>query len=213
MQYVISGPKDYLSQRDNKLYPLSSCNTTSAIMFLNIAKIKYEWDRSRYPQAEDALTAITESPEAYEVMRRDYPWTWDGRQFLFKPRTVHGMLDWAMQKLVGWPVARFRMNTPLEELVLQIVRRRPVILAGRLTASGHMVVLVGVETNQDLSKISSRDEVVAAEIVAWMVNDPFGNWNTNYLQKVGDRVRLTGQSFMKLMREFWSPLKWAHLEV
>ena len=209
----VSTGKPYHTQINNKKLPMSACNTTSSVMFLidNDVELPDVGDE----QEEDVLTGITESPEAYEAMRRLAPWAF--RPFrtgepTYPPAQVHVMLDWAMERWIGRKVSIFREDVSLEELALELVRGRTMVINGRFTAGGHMVELVGLRSSQDDLKLARwPGDVDLRAIEWWRIDDPYGNYHTRYEDPRGNGVTIPREQFNDLTNDYGKNRKWAHL--
>lgn len=143
----------YRSQRDNLLYPDSTCNTTCMAMICD-----YLSAQSFPNNYEDEITKLLETPEAYSYFKKNFVGL-EG----YKPRTVHGMLVWAFNKL--GLTSKFKLNASLKDIA---DFHQPVIVSGPFTSSGHMITVVGQTIDHDL-----------------IVHDPWGDWNTSYKDKSG----------------------------
>ena len=206
----VSARMPYHTQVNNSFYPYSSCNTTSAIMFMldNGVELPDTGDE----QPEDALTKITETPEAYQAMRTLAPWAFKGNEIVYRPREVHAMLGWAMEKFVGKPVSIFRTDLSLEELALELVLGRAAIVTGQFTPQGHVIVLVGLRSRQDdLREARTVDQISLPGIDGWFVDDPYGDYHQGYMDQHGNDHYFEFDEFNTLTREFDQNKKWAHI--
>jgi hypothetical protein len=123
----------YFSQRDNKFDPSRTCNVTCMAMVAAYFGIK-----AKKGQLED---------EFYQLMQRS------GKNIL-----VHADLDWLLKTYgIG---NRFTTQATWGEIRKHLADDNPVVISGRFTRSGHLIVLRGFENSGDF----------------W-VNDPFGQWN------------------------------------
>ena len=204
----LSRDSDYRTQLNNKLVPLSSCNTTAMCMALEASGVPLPERPGVQP--EDDLTAVTETPEAYAEMARGYPWAFAGSKPIYPPRQVHGMLSWATNRWLGRPVTRFREDVPIEELLADLAQGRACVVSGRFTASGHMVALVGVETDQVFAGWTTPDNVELASIRALIIDDPYGDYHTGYKDHRGNGCSFSLAEFSSLTREYDRYTKWAH---
>jgi hypothetical protein len=207
----VSAKLPYHTQVNNKLFPLSACNTTSAIMWMLDCGIKFEFPASMQP--EDYLTQITETPEAYAYMKKVAPWAWDREHPKVPPRQVHACLSWAINKLADKEVTRFRTDVTMQELVAELALGRAAILSGIFTRSGHVVTLVGLTTKQELRDLKDPRSVKLDSILSWIIDDPYGNYHTSYQDHRGNDMRFLPEEFDRLTKVVCSNTKWAHLKV
>jgi len=192
----ISSDGQYHTQLNNKFFPTGTCNTTSAINALFASKIDFSYPEDLQP--EDYLTRILDSDEAWEKMRREHSWAIrDG----FAPRHVHRMLEWAInEKLVDKRVDLFLESLPFQSIIFHVaVRRQAVVLSGAFTAYGHIVTLVGLETEQsDIEQVQDPAEINLDAIDSLIVDDPYGDWHTQYRDQHGNGVKFSFQQLNNL---------------
>jgi hypothetical protein len=203
----LSIDSDYHTQVNNALVPMSSCNTTSAVMFLLAAGESLPDTGMQQP--EDALTALSETPEAYDAVKRLAPWFWDRakQKPSIPPRQIHVVLDWVVNAWMGRKVMEFKQGVPMRALAQEILARRPALLNGRFTKSGHIVCLSGLDV-----KDSAREFEVGM-VSAWIVDDPYGDWRTGYASHKGNNTRFTTAELMSLLKDYDVDSKWAHFYV
>ncbi len=205
----VSAHTPYHSQVNNALYPLSSCNTTAAIMWMLDCEVPFTAPEGVQP--EDHLTAITETPEAYDYMLKVAPWAYRNCKALVPPRQVHLCLAWAVNRLAGREAMRFRTDATYEELVAELARGKAVLMSGIFTRSGHVVNLVGVRTWQEPGELGEAKQVRLDKIVGWLVDDPYGDYWTGYKDHRGNDVYFPFDDFDRLTRELYRNHKWAHM--
>jgi hypothetical protein len=206
--YNISKDDEYHTQRNNKFFPISTCNTTSIIMALDAIGVKYSFTQGM--QAEDYLTQITETKESYDKMRRDFSWAIKGG---YAPRMVHGMLEWATNKMVGKQVDKFSTNYSMQSLILALINKKGVVVSGRFTASGHIVCMVGFESTQEnILQATAENQIQLDKIVNIIVDDPYGNYYTDYKDVAGNNTKFPLADFNNLTASY-NDLnnKWAHV--
>lgn len=143
----------YRSQRDNAHNPSSTCNVTSYAMLLSALGVQEPVGE----QLEDALYERITSPEGMAEFRRSSP-SLVGKA---APQTVHSMLVWVAAQ---WGrKTRFTMRARWQDVIAELMSGTPVVLAGKFTASGHIVCVAGLASPSDL-----------------IVHDPWGDWNRGY---------------------------------
>lgn len=145
------------SQRDNLEHPSGTCNVTSLAMVLEARGV-----RPVHPDAQledelfERLLAPAGKAKAAALGITSNPWT--------NPR----MLQWLVEQ-VGHTDA-FAENHTWADVWAHVEERGiPVVISGRFTASGHIVVLLGRTTDGDV-----------------LVHDPYGDWNRGYASARGD---------------------------
>jgi len=153
-------PAPWLSQRDNWKNPSGTCNVTSCAMAL-------AWLGSPIitggKQLEDSLFEEINGPEAMKIMKKNFKWALDAKT---PPQQVLGMLEWLLKR---HGVAKAKFSTEAtRDSILKALDTTPVILSGKFTKSGHIVIAVGKTQADDL-----------------IVNDPWGDWTTGYANSNG----------------------------
>lgn len=205
----ISNDSEYHTQRNNRLNPSGTCNTTASINALRSSNIAFSWPKGVQP--EDHLTATLDSDEAWAIMHRDHSWAiTDG----YEPRHVHAMLSWAInEKLVRRPVVRFSTTTTWHEIIFNIVALRCAVnLSGKFTKFGHIVTLVGLKTNQnDIEQCTDPNQIDMESIVSLVIDDPYGNYHSAYRDHRGNNISFTFPELDRITKEYYKNRKWAHL--
>lgn len=167
-------PVPYLSQRDNQYKASSTCNVTSVAMCLAYAgapivvnAVSTPQNPSGRLQLEDYLYTRVTGMWGQTVAGRVASWA-VGKVPLYQ---VHAVLT----ELLKTPsddrgaMPRFPLATWSDKVTPERVwdsihdHKLPVILATQLTASGHIVVAVGMTKAGDL-----------------IINDPWGDWRRGY---------------------------------
>jgi len=203
----LSRDSQYHTQRDNIFHPHGTCNTTASINALLASDISFEYPANMQP--EDYLTQILESQEAWEKMKNEYPY------FITKgyhPRHVHKMIEWAInEKLVKRQVTRFTTQATIRDILFHILQNRGAVnVNGRFTEFGHIVTVVGFETNQN-NQITKPYDIQLDKIQYIIIDDPYGNYFTKYKDVNGNDIKFTLQQFDYLTKEYNNlNAKWAH---
>ncbi|HEY9836904.1 MAG TPA: C39 family peptidase, partial [Vampirovibrionales bacterium] len=136
----------YFSQRDNPRYYWSTCNVTSIAMVFH-----YYGLRSKYGgQLED------------ELLQWCFNYGGVGSQ------TDHSVLS-AMVRAYGFK-HRFITNSTWSEVKNELINRRPVVIAGYFTATGHIITIIGYNRQ------------------GFIVQDPWGDALTGYSHTEGRRL-------------------------
>jgi hypothetical protein len=208
----VSAHTPFHTQVNNVYYPLSTCNTTSAIMWLLDCGIPFTCPSGMQP--EDHLTTITETPEAREFMHSAAPWAFDAEgRATRSPREVHVCLAWAVNKMVGREVMRFRLDATYQELIAELANGNAALLSGIFTRRGHVVCLVGVRTTQDRAELVEARRVRVDCIKGFIIDDPYGDYFKGYHDCRGNDVFFPVDDIDRLARELYQNRKWAHVKV
>jgi len=204
-KYNISLDNDYHSQVNNRRFPMSSCNTTSAIMALKNNKIDFYSPPSM--QEEDYLTSLLETEEAYDKLNKEFPWAVkDG----IPPREVHAMLEWAINKLTRNSYDKFTTYATLEQILYNIaIKKESSLMTGRFTKYGHIVCVSGFITEQD--NIEETKTINMDKVQKVIIDDPYGNYFTEYKDVHGNNIEINIKDFDSLTKNYSSKYKWAHI--
>jgi hypothetical protein len=197
----------YHTQRNNEFVPISSCNVTAAVMALKAAGVHFSFPSMMQP--EDYLYTMLDSPSAYDVMRKKYPWAVrDG----YPPNQVHGMLKWGINRLVGKPVDKFVTGGSLKDMLWYSLCEMPLIMNGRFTAGGHMLTVVGFRSLQDRYLIKRQRDIDLGQVDAVIVDDPYGNYHTGYEDAKGNDIWFPLWQFHSLTNSYNADgAKWMHI--
>jgi Peptidase_C39 like family len=161
-------PIPYFSQLNNQFQPTKTCNVTSVAMCLNYFGIR---PKNPNQQLEDELFNFVES-KGWDKYTHD-----DLRKLFLE----YGVFD------------KFKMEASWDEVKVHLANKKPVIISGKFTSSGHIIVLRGYD-----------------ETGFW-VNDPNGEFFHS-----GYRTDLAGEnlhySYKLLQSKSYSGLEktWAH---
>jgi uncharacterized protein YvpB len=162
-------PIPYFSQLNNQFQPKKTCNVTSVAMCLYYFGIR---PKNSNQQLEDELFNFVESKGWNKYLHDD----------LRKLFLEYGVSN------------KFKTDATWDEVKVHLANKKPVIISGKFTSSGHIIVLRGYD-----------------ETGFW-VNDPYGEFFHS-----GYRTDLTGEnlhySYKLLQSKSYSGLEetWAHL--
>lgn len=205
----ISRPEDYYTQLNNKIVPHSSCNTTSMIEALVVADIPFAYPKDMQP--EDYLTQIMNSERVLRRYREKYPHLYE---LGYSPAEVHELLSWAVNNiLVAADVTEFSAHTSIQQIVFDIADRgRPVVVSTEMTRSGHIVTVVGIVTSQKgIERVREVERVEPEMVTYFIIDDPYGNYYSDYKDQRGNDVRMPYPDFNELVKTVCdSENKWAH---
>jgi len=136
----------YFSQRDNPRFDWSTCNVTSIAMVLYYYGLRSKWGG----QLED------------ELLQWCFDYAGQGSQ------TDHSVLS-ALIKAYGFKTS-FSTTRNWADVRSELLNRRPVVLAGDFTASGHILTLIGYNSQ------------------GYIVQDPWGDALTGYSDTEGRKL-------------------------
>lgn len=188
---------EYYSQVNNKFVPLEACMPTSFIMGLIYNGISVVPSGNKTPvtfpafvfpkslQPEDYLLAICRSPWG-ELLRNEIPWA---RGKDIPPNQLHEVISKIVNDIVGSTVTKFVTNVSIEDLIALIKKGKSVVTSGAFTGSGHAVVACGLRENGD-------------DVSSILVDDPYGDYFTNYKVKQGNNIWFPVDKF-KLLWSSW----------
>lgn len=206
MIYRLTNP--YHTQRNNRHFPASTCNTTAMVMALLGSGVEFSVPPGVQP--EDYLTELTEAYDARAYRQAKHPHLAHRR-----PREVHAVLSWVVNtKLIGHTVTQFTQVAPVRYLLWRLaVLGRGAVVSGPFTPEGHMVSLAGFETDQeDLSGTPNSTYLDLSKVRRILIDDPWGDYREGYRSHSGDDISLTLDEFNRFTRSVGNlQAKWAHL--
>jgi len=204
----LAKPALFHTQRNNKIDPAETCNVTAMINALLATGIDVPAPEGVQP--EDHLAWLLSGEAVKKKLAAEYP-DLAGR----KPREVHAILSWAVNTLLlGRPVTTFSLSVDFREILFRILRNRAAsVMTGKFTPGGHLVAVVGLETDQDdIEAVPSPGGIDLKMIRKVLVHDSWGDWHGGYRDsQSGYEVPFTFREFWNLTREYDSARKWAHL--
>lgn len=152
------------SQRDNKHSPASACNVTAIQSSGSL-----DWKLT-----DDELWELCHSQLTIEAVRKKYPKDFGWISPFFKNKCaneVFAVLAEAVNiYLQSDKYCKFVGNISQDLIISEINNGYAVNVCGKWAGSGHFVSICGY----DLDKKT------------WIVNDPWGDWNTKYTDHNGD---------------------------
>jgi len=193
-EFDFSIKDSYYSQINNTYLAMSSCMRTAEIMFLiyngvQVVEAGSKFDITRpfivYPksmQPEDFLTALTESPWGYELRNAI---SWAANQSI-PPGQVHVVIAEIVNNLIGKSVDRFVNTNDITILFNELFNKRSVMTSGRFTPTGHAVCVCGYRLDDN------------NQITDLLVDDPYGDYFTNYASQKGNNIWFPLDTFKKL---------------
>lgn len=196
-----SDNKPYYSQRNNELSPGSSCNVTSMISGLVSAGYPH-FPAGKFKQEEDNLLDFIRSSR--DVQRR---WDEIDPKHTNPPNQIHETLCLGTNLWLapmGQPKIVLRWNLRLADIISVIDQGGAVVMSGRFQDQrsgeiGHIVAVVGYQADE------------AGEITHVILDDPWGDYETQYRVQRGDDVFMPISDWMSMIREQNNPVKFGHI--
>lgn len=215
MIFNVSKDKKYLTQLDNVVRPLETCCSTSIAMAITYSGVETPEFTG---QMEDTLTKFSNTDSRVINYYKNHPEGWVRREFTNKrpANEIHDVMAFAVNTWLGKEVFKFVWNTSIESLAQSILNNKAVVLSGsfpmkrrdgNIISIGHVVCLVGFETEQeDLTKIDVK------KIKNFIIDDPYGDYTSLYLNHdAGNDVKMSPTDFKKYIRTENTNSKWAYL--
>lgn len=214
----ISTGKKYLTQRDNKIKPFGTCNTTSMCMALTYSG-KVMPGKKDEEQYEDLLTSfLLTDPRVLAYYERIDPVNyaaWKANPSspkVIPPNEYHAVLAYGTNLWMNAKVVSFTTTSNLAAILYSLIQNRAVVLSGLWSGLRHIVCAVGfVTTQQNILSASSPADIDLNKVTSIIVDDPFGNYKTKYQDVNGNDISVTLVDFKVICREFNSDIKWAHM--
>jgi len=200
MKINVSKGFRYHTQRNNLIAPNYSCNVTAMAMGLIYSRIPIDWPGRI--QNEDWLNEILETREAIDAMEKLAPWA-VGK---IHPREINEMLVWVANKVSGYECDQL-VEEPVGSIVSQLTKGYAVVTSGKFTVYGHVICVVGAESDQDLSRPLECEDVDIRTIKNFILDDPWGNVNELYMNKNGDDIEISYEYFNEMVTEEGNPNK------
>ena len=204
--------KPWRDQRDKTWRPHGACNVTSYRMAADQAAIKCPGDENRF-------LAYLNKPHFYQQIVKRFPWaveiTATGKvNYIYPPEQIHELLAEGFTAWVaGEGQARFDMCLSRTELMQAILAGNGVVLSGKFPYRGgrsinHIVSLAGFETKQDDVEEAIVDPW---RVTAWIIDDPYGDYRTEYERRDGNGVRMSCADFADILKGNGPDCVWSHI--
>lgn len=198
----VSSNKENYSQRNNKIDPGITCNTTSMAMALDYNGYKMPTKQGNQP--EDDLTVFVRTDQrVLDFYKAKMPVMYDAfikkETGFYWPNEVHDVLSFATNLYMGTNCTTFRTNVSMDELLNEIKSGRACVLSGKFGKLNHIVCLVGFVLTDDV-------------ITEAIIDDPYGDYHKGYVAGTsGNDVHLTINEFYSIFKPFGNGPKYAHL--
>ncbi len=197
--------KDYYSQRNNALYPGSSCNVTAMVQALRLAGYKPEVWAKEAEQPEDALEAFTEDPRVHAERSR---LKLDPGCLGIPNRQIHALLSFATNLWTGIPgVTNFSTSIPVKDLLSTLLLGQPTVISTKLTPAGHVVTLAGIRL---VGTPLPPSPPAWDQVAGVFLDDPWGDYTSGYKLAYGKKIFMKKEDFVSLVNQPASMVKWGH---
>lgn len=200
---------EYHTQRNNAHIPHAACGVTSKAMWY-----KYHGFDLFPPagmQPEDWFIDLLRTERADDYMRAHFPWAVGE----FPPQEVHGMLVWLDTEIVGRTVSRFDNTYPFRMHLWHLTQGDVLLWSGYFNDRLHHIVCgVGFHTEQtDIDQVEQPTDIDTKAVTALIMDDPYGNWRTDYQDHRGDDVTMPVDVWHRTMKPLGSSAKRAHYRI
>ena len=212
--------KPWRSQRDNTWKPHGSCNVTSYRMAADVAGIKCPGD-------EDLFLAFMNEPRWWQEIGLRFPWAWEEVvdparpthnkiNYIYPPEQIHDLLAEGFNEWTGTKAARFELCVSRKTLMQAILAGAGVVLSGKFPYRGgrsinHIVALSGFDTLQAEINVCAPKDVDPYRVSAWIIDDPYGDYRTEYENHDGNGVRMPQEDFDAFIRGAGVDCNWSHI--
>jgi len=197
---------DYISQRKNAIRPLITCNVTSECMALLYAGYSLPLP-SPMPEGWDDADVLENfmltDERVSEYYKQIDPAEWqkwqdnkDNPKVCTPPNEYHKVLSYGVNLWLGDDVDTFTTDASMKDVIAQFVNGRAAVHSGLWDGFHHIICSVGVITAQDLSQISSREDIDLSQVESIIVDDPYGNYATKYQDPNGNDVVVPYKDFI-----------------
>lgn len=197
IQLLASG--DYWTQRKDVDDPMNECQVTSAANWITALKLPTNCPAgTRLP---DWINKYAMGEHA-QAMAKTENWT-------RPPRELHDVLAWSINQVCGHSVDVFGTSITIEAIAFDLLRGRPVIVAGTFGPYQHVVCATGIEGRQ-CAGVASPAQIDLSRVTSFLVADPFGDVHTGYRNEDGSECRFTPDELLQILHSENAPAKWAH---
>ena len=144
-------------------------------------------------QPEDYLMVLLRSEWGIEL-RNQYAWA---KRDHVNPNEVHAVISEAVNKIIGMKVTKFSTGGTVKDIKDEIGAKHPVVVSGSFTGSGHAVAVVGYRY---VNVPTATGEI--HKITDFIIDDPYGNMHTRYVDRRGNDVKISVKQFDRLWGGF-----------
>ena len=207
------------TQRDNQIRPLITCNTTSMIMGL-------EYSGYTFPQVppgtqpEDALTKFLLTDKRVEnyylsidpANARIWLNNREDTRNTIPPNEYHAVLAYGTNIWMGKRVVTFYPQYSILNIIRDLYfYQKPCVQSSTWGNFHHIVCTVGFIAESDRAWVSEQDINLSA-LTHIIIDDPFGDPLTNFLDPDGDNIELPIATYIQHIKPLSNTShKWAHV--
>jgi len=214
----LSEGKANYSQRNNKVRPMATCNTTSMIMGLIYSGIKLPIIPNGI-QPEDALTKFLLEDQRvddyYKKMHlaeyQKYISSGKNPNKSYPPNELHVVLAYGTNLWVGQQVVTFSFNATINQILFSLVKGKAVVQSGFWSGLNHITCIVGFETDQEnIKEVKTPNDIDLSKVKNIIMDDPFGDYKTGYKVQLGNDIIVPYKDYMSFTKPLGLLNKWAH---
>lgn len=203
----------------------TTCNVTSIVQSLSYNG--FVFPKGKYDQPEDNLADfIMSSPKVDLYYKTHMPVLYENYKAkkthrdpktgavvidYYTPNEVHSVIAYAVNLWLGCEVDTFKENTPITDIVKEIIEERSCVISGVFNGLNHIVSLVGTQWTFDkpfpeswsISKIIENIQQTKTLPTKYIIDDPYGKWNAEKGYKSGlsgNNSELTAKEFMSMVK-------------
>lgn len=178
----------YHTQRNNQLYPYSTCGTTILSEYLDFLGYNFSDDdvfkALNSQQMIDRANALIQKGDTYIKQLLNQGFRDDAHQFTYLNNSII-MLCETGKFLTNYKRDFALKYGTLEQLKACINEGFPVGIAGMFTKSGHYVLMVGYDDNAK----------------CLIIDDPYGDWRKNYQSAEGKNVYYSLEKLIPILHK------------
>lgn len=200
--------KDYFSQRNNTLFPGSTCNVTAMIQALHLLGYDVYARAGQGVQPEDSLEEMTENPRVYAQRTA---LKLDPGCMGVPNRQIHLLLSLATDLWIGRPVSKFTTQIDTKAILGDLVKKRPTVLSTTFTPAGHVVCVSGFRTKQGGFILTDPSQIDMNLLEGFYIDDPWGDYMSGYKNQNGKKSFIPKETWLSNVRETGSMTKWGHV--
>ena len=191
-----SFPDGYFSQRNNGRNPYAACNVTAMVD----AAVAARWplpdaNPGEDPQPEDRLMLFIESDAQCRQLWRSLDPNGE-----IPPNQWMAVLALGLNRWLGQVAAQFSDSVEIQRMIGELAQGGTCVVCGMFPrTSGHVVAVVGVALDDSIQPVH------------WIIDDPYGDYRTNYESEKGDDVEMPHADFLSILNTRGAHRKWCHM--
>jgi hypothetical protein len=192
-------PESYFSQRNNRRSPYSACNVTAMVDATAAAGWPIpEPKDGEDQQPEDRLMLFIETDQECRQM-----WATLDPRMEIPINQWMAVLTLGLNRWMGQIISLWTESATIPRMIGQLMQGGTCVVSGTFPrVGGHVVAIVGLEYEE-----SDLGDPVPHN---WIIDDPYGDYRTNYESERGDDVRMPHDTFLAVLKPTNAPRKWCH---